>query len=54
MADKFRDTLVEWYGGERAAKVKFAEAFEIGEYGRKPSKEELKKLFPFFGGEDAE
>ena len=27
--------------------VKHAEAFEICEYGRRPSKEEIKKLFPF-------
>jgi len=26
--------------------VKYAEAFEICEYGRRPSPEELKKLFP--------
>jgi len=29
--------------------VKYAEAFEICEYGRQPDHEELKKLFPFFG-----
>ncbi len=39
--------LAEWYGAE-ASKVKYAEAFEICEYGRMPSREELRKLFPFF------
>jgi N-acetylglucosamine malate deacetylase 1 len=28
--------------------VQFAEAFEICEYGRQPSPDELKQLFPFF------
>jgi LmbE family N-acetylglucosaminyl deacetylase len=48
-ANKFRDALVEWYGAERGKKVKYAEAFEICEYGRQPSKDDLRKLFPFFG-----
>jgi LmbE family N-acetylglucosaminyl deacetylase len=48
-AQKFRDVLTEWYGKEQADKVQYAEAFEICEYGRKPGKEEIKKLFPFFG-----
>ena len=30
------------------SKIKYAEAFEICEYGRRPSKEEIRKLFPFF------
>lgn len=47
-AVRFRDTLVKWYGAEKGAAVKFAEAFEICEYGRQPSSEEIKKLFPFF------
>lgn len=38
--------LEEWYGKERSSKVKFAEAFEICEYGTQPSKEEIKRLFP--------
>ncbi|OOG73076.1 PIG-L deacetylase family protein [Algoriphagus sp. A40] len=38
--------LEEWYGPEKAAQVKFAEAFEICEYGTQPDKEELKRLFP--------
>ncbi len=48
LADKYRGKLTDWYGAEDAAKVKCAEAFEVCEYGSKPSKEELAKLFPFF------
>jgi hypothetical protein len=48
VADKYRSSLEEWYGKDRAAKVQYAEAFEICEYGRKPDKAELKVLFPFF------
>jgi LmbE family N-acetylglucosaminyl deacetylase len=47
-ADRFRKELAAWYGQERAKKIKYAEAFEICEYGRRPSKEEIRKLFPFF------
>ena len=47
-ADKFRKELADWYGQERARKIKYAEAFEICEYGRRPSKQEIRKLFPFF------
>ena len=48
IADKYRNNLVEWYGKDRAAKIQHAEAFEICEYGNKPSKAEIKRLFPFF------
>jgi hypothetical protein len=48
-ANRFRAALGQFYGEERAEQVKFAEAFEICEYGRKPDKEEMKRLFPFFG-----
>jgi LmbE family N-acetylglucosaminyl deacetylase len=47
--DKIRESLTKWYGAERAARVTSAEAFEICEYGRRPSDEEIKKLFPMFG-----
>lgn len=47
-ANRFRNELNEWYGNDRGAGVKYAEAFEICEYGRQPSRDELKKLFPFF------
>ena len=48
IANKYRKNLEEWYGKARAAKVVHAEAFEICEYGRRPDKAEIKKLFPFF------
>ena len=49
IAKKYRTKLSELYGEEKAKKVKHAEAFELCEYGRRPSMDELKKLFPFFG-----
>ncbi len=48
VAGKYRRNLEEWYGKDRAARVEYAEAFEICEYGRRPGKAEIKKLFPFF------
>ena len=47
-ADRFRETLVKWYGPEQGKAVKYAEAFEICEYGRRPSPEQIRQLFPFF------
>ncbi|MBI2688933.1 MAG: PIG-L family deacetylase [Acidobacteria bacterium] len=44
-----RAVAEKWYGKERAAKVQFVEAFEIGEYGRRPNDEEIKRLFPMLG-----
>ena len=48
VANRFRSVLAEWYGEQAAAGIKYAEAFEICEYGRRPDKAELKRLFPFF------
>src|SRR5688572_12592361 len=47
-ADRFRARLADWYGPERAPDIHHAEAFEICEYGRQPTKEEIRRLFPFF------
>lgn len=47
-ADQHREALVRLYGEERGRAVKFAEAFEICEYGRRPSVAEVRELFPFF------
>jgi len=48
IADKYRAKLIELYGQEKGKKVKYAEAFELCEYGRQPTADELKQLFPFF------
>jgi LmbE family N-acetylglucosaminyl deacetylase len=47
-AKRFGLELAEWYGADAAQKIQYAEAFEICEYGRTPTKEEIRKLFPFF------
>jgi N-acetylglucosamine malate deacetylase 1 len=47
-ASAFRAKLRELYGPDKGDSVKFAEAFEICEYGRRPGVEEIRKLFPFF------
>jgi LmbE family N-acetylglucosaminyl deacetylase len=47
-AQRYRAALEKSYGAEAARKVRFAEAFEICEYGRRPTPEEIRKLFPFF------
>ncbi len=47
-ADRHRELLVRWYGPERGKAVRYAETFEVCEYGRRPSADELRKLFPFY------
>lgn len=47
VADACREKLVELSGQQQGRKVQYAEAFEVCEYGRQPSTEELRKLFPF-------
>ncbi len=44
-----RTALEKWYGKDHAAQVKYAEAFEICEYGSQPNDEEIKRLFPMLG-----
>jgi N-acetylglucosamine malate deacetylase 1 len=46
VADQYRDVLVKLYGPERGKKIQYAEAFQLGQYGRQASIEELKKMFP--------
>ncbi len=41
-----RRALEKWYGPERAARIRHAEAFELCEYGRQPDDKELRQLFP--------
>ncbi|HVS34451.1 MAG TPA: PIG-L family deacetylase [Gemmataceae bacterium] len=51
-ANRFRDELVKRYGQEKGKAVRNAEAFEICEYGRQPSAEDLTRLFPFGDAKD--
>jgi len=44
-----RAKLIETYGKERGENVRFAEAFEVCEYGRRPTAEGLKRIFPSLG-----
>lgn len=48
VAQKYRDGLATWYGKDASTKVGHAEAFEVCEYGRRPNRQEIEKLFPFF------
>jgi LmbE family N-acetylglucosaminyl deacetylase len=41
-----RASLEKWYGKEKAAQVQHAEAFEVCEYGARPTDEDLKRIFP--------
>ncbi len=41
-----RKSLEKWYGAGKAASVAKAEAFQICEYGKQPSEEEIRVLFP--------
>jgi hypothetical protein len=47
-ANRFREQLAKRYGPDKAKEVGYAEAFEVCEYGRRPSEAEIRELFPFF------
>ncbi|MEZ5399346.1 MAG: PIG-L family deacetylase [Bryobacteraceae bacterium] len=46
ITDEGRRTLERRYGKDAAEKVQYAESFELCEYGRQPSLEDLDKIFP--------
>lgn len=48
VADQYREELVKMYGEERGRKVQYAEAFQLNQYGRQASLDELKRMFPTF------
>ena len=48
IADRYRAKLVELYGEEQGKQVRYAEAFEICEYGRHPAPDQLRQMFPLF------
>ena len=49
VSDAQLEGLRKWYGDEKASQFRFAESFEIAEYGRYPSDEEIKMIFPMLG-----
>ena len=46
MKENIREAMAKWYGAKRAADAKYAEAFEICEYGAQPNETEIRRLFP--------
>ncbi len=48
IANRFRAKLVELLGQEQGKAVKYAECFEVCEYGNQPTREQLMRIFPFF------
>ncbi|MEI6679296.1 MAG: PIG-L family deacetylase [Mariniphaga sp.] len=46
MSDDQKAGLEKWIGKEKAAAFKYAESFEITEYGSQPSEADIRRLFP--------
>lgn len=46
---EIRTTLEKWYGKSYVDQVKHVEAFELCEYGSRPTEEEIRRLFPMLG-----
>lgn len=49
LADAYRGRLISRYGIDRGGNVRFAEAFEGGEYGAPLDRDAGERLFPFLG-----
>lgn len=47
-ASPYRDKLIEQYGPEKGAAIKYCEAFQDSGYGTRLTKENLKVYFPFY------
>ena len=45
-ANQFRPQLIARYGQERGSKVKYAEAFQLNQYGRQVKPADLDALMP--------
>jgi hypothetical protein len=50
-AERFREALIARYGQVQGNKIRYAEAFELCEYGAALTEDNLPRLFPFFDGE---
>jgi len=49
-AERFRARLEAVYGVDRARRIRYAEAYELSAYGRQPTSEEVRQMFPFLPG----
>lgn len=47
VAARFRKELIAKYGSEKGSKIRYAEAYQMCEYGRQPDEDLTKALFPF-------
>ena len=48
VANKYRDLLVKLYGDQKGKTFKYAEAFELNQYGTAATQDNLKAVFPTF------
>jgi len=46
MSEAQREGLTKWYGADKASTFKYAESFEVCEYGYQPTDADIKRLFP--------
>ena len=46
VSPEVRAALEKWYGAEKGRAFQQAEAFELCEYGRRPTEQEIRRLFP--------
>src|SRR5690554_7314321 len=49
ITEEQRTVLEKWYGKTAANQAEFVEAFELCEYGSRPTEEEIRGLFPMIG-----
>ena len=48
-ANQYRDLLVKLYGEQKGRAIKYAETFELNQYGASVTADQLKQMFPTFG-----
>src|SRR6478736_2362944 len=48
-ANQYRDLLVKLYGEQKGRAIKYAETFELNQYGAAATADQLKQMFPTFG-----
>ena len=48
VANQYRNLLVQLYGEQKGRNIKYAEAFELNQYGGPATADQLKTMFPTF------